>query len=182
MTKDNNYEQERKIKQLERKVLLDREKRRLEKQASSSKVNPKANSKVNSKVNSKFNANGKSSPAKFSETYELQLKWKKVLAAYDADWPYYKKIVLLLKYNNKPLTSSEFDEQLFKLDKHYKKYVEPKKTLATILNRLHTTQRIIRIKTFGFKQLLFLLPDWVDKEGKPLDGYQRNFIDDLFDV
>jgi hypothetical protein len=92
---------------------------------------------------------------------------------YVQQWSFPTKIVFLLHLKNRPLISSEIDELLHKLDKTYKKFKTPKKTLAGILTRTSNSKRIIKIKQAGIRDLQFVLPKWLNKEGVLIDNFKK---------
>lgn len=81
------------------------------------------------------------------------------------DWPYSTKFVFLLSIENKPLTSMEIHKHLLKLDKQYQFYNDPKNTLSVYLRSVVKSGRINAVKIPGFREKLFVMPEWVDKEG-----------------
>lgn len=87
-------------------------------------------------------------------------------------WSYPTKIAFLLTLNQKPLTSEELHHLLLKLDKHYKDYDAPRNNLTVTLSRAVKSGRIKKEKVPGIKNLYYVLPEWVDKEGKLIIQYQ----------
>ncbi len=91
---------------------------------------------------------------------------------FKADWPYSTKFVFLLSVENRPLTSKEIHNHLLKLDKQYSFYNDPKTTLSVYLRSVVKTGRIKAIKIPGFREKLFAMPEWVDKEGELFEKFK----------
>lgn len=108
---------------------------------------------------------------KSSEKAENGLK----IEEFKQDWPYSTKFVFLLTHENKPLTSMEIHNYLLKLDKQYKFYTNPKSTLSVYLRTVSKSGRIKAVKILGFKEKLFVMPEWVDEEGVLIDKF-KSFI------
>ena len=94
---------------------------------------------------------------------------------FKTDWPYSTKFVFLLSVENRPLTSKEIHNHLLKLDKQYSFYNDPKTTLSVYLRSVVKTGRIKAVKIPGFREKLFAMPEWVDKEGELKDKYKSNY-------
>jgi hypothetical protein len=84
---------------------------------------------------------------------------------FNPQWSYPTKIHFLLELNQKPLTSTDLDQMLLKLDSHYKLYKIPRNNLTTSISRAVKSGRIKKIKEPGIKLKFYALPEWVDKEG-----------------
>lgn len=89
------------------------------------------------------------------------------------DWPYSTKFVFLLTLEKTPLTSRKIHKQLLELDKQYKFYNNPKGTLSVYLRAVVKSGRIKAIKIPGYKEKLFALPEWVNKEGALKPAYEH---------
>jgi hypothetical protein len=89
------------------------------------------------------------------------------------EWSYPTKIAFLITLQNRPVVSAELDSLLRKLDEHYANWKNPKLTLATTLTRCIKTGRIKKIKLPGVRELLFVLPEWVDANGNLLPFYKN---------
>ncbi len=82
------------------------------------------------------------------------------------EWSLPTKVTFLLHLENKPLTSEDLHNKLLDLDSHYKDYDSPKMNLTTTLKRVTANGRVAKIKLPGVRELIYALPEWVDKEGK----------------
>lgn len=107
-------------------------------------------------------ANTPAAEEKSSEKAEKGLNFE----GFKADWPYSTKFVFLLSVENRPLTSKEIHNHLLKLDKQYSFYNDPKTTLSVYLRSVVKTGRIKAVKIPGFREKLFVMPEWVDENGK----------------
>ncbi len=85
---------------------------------------------------------------------------------FKSDWSYPTKIHFLLELHQKPLTSTDLDELLLKIDSHYRLYKHPKNNLTTSISRAVKSGRIKKIKEPGIKLKYYALPGWLDKEGR----------------
>ncbi len=98
---------------------------------------------------------------------------------YNPKWSYPTKIHFLLELHQKPLTSTDLDALLSKIDAHYKLYKHPKNNLTTSISRAVKSGRIKKIKEPGIKLKFYALPGWVDKEGNLTGNYKK--MTSLFD-
>lgn len=98
--------------------------------------------------------------------------------SYNQGWSYPTKIAFLIKVNAKPLTTDDLEAELLKLDKHFKDYTKPRNNLTVTLSRAIKSGRIKKIKVPGIRNLYYVLPDWVSKEGELKE--QFHFIYDTF--
>lgn len=105
---------------------------------------------------------------KSSEKTEKGLNFE----GFKTDWPYSTKFVFLLSVENRPLTSKEIHNHLLKLDKQYSFYNDPKTTLSVYLRSVVKTGRIKAVKIPGFREKLFAMPEWVDKEGELIEKFK----------
>ncbi|MBA3971192.1 MAG: hypothetical protein H0X46_03455 [Bacteroidetes bacterium] len=80
-------------------------------------------------------------------------------------------MAFLLTIKDKPLTSTEINKLLLKIDKHYSAYADPKATLSVYLTMAVKRGRIKRIKLPGIKELYFAMPEWME-ENKLLPKYK----------
>lgn len=78
---------------------------------------------------------------------------------YRQRWSYPTKIVFILQWQKKPLTSIEIHNFLLKLDHRFSDLTDPKKKISVDLSRSVKNGRIKSIKQPGIKELLFTLPD-----------------------
>jgi hypothetical protein len=101
------------------------------------------------------------------------------LSDYNQEWSYSTKICFILRCANKPMDSLEIYMRLLDMDEKFIVLKRMQTSLSKILNEMSKSKRIIRIKRPGIKKLLFLLPNWVGKNGEPLP-YYHPFIDDEF--
>lgn len=91
---------------------------------------------------------------------------------YKQEWPYSTKIVFIIMFFNKPITSYEIIKQLFLLDAHFKRNQRPQTSLSSILTRCCKLGRIAKYKVNEKKELLFVLPSWIKKDGDLIDIYK----------
>ncbi|MDP3146020.1 MAG: hypothetical protein Q8T03_13435 [Bacteroidota bacterium] len=89
------------------------------------------------------------------------------------DWPYSTKFVFLLSMENKPLTSMEIHKHLLKLDKQYQFYNDPKNTLSVYLRSVVKSGRIKAVKIPGFREKLFVMPEWVGEDGVLINKFKN---------
>lgn len=99
------------------------------------------------------------------------LEFQSKLAQYKQEWSYAQKVAFLLLLHNKPLSSLEIQTFFLKYDKGFKTNQRPQTTLAGILNRICKTGRIGKYKLKGQKELMFILPTWLDKSGELKEVY-----------
>ena len=105
---------------------------------------------------------------------EVKLSIKKIVASdYKQEWSYPTKLFFLISFFDKPMTSLELHKQLRQFDKYFKALQRPTTTLSSILNRSCTTGRIAKYKVKGIKELLFVLPKWLDKSGELHEKYSE---------
>jgi hypothetical protein len=114
------------------------------------------------------NAITESKPNEVTNTNE---EFQSKLANYKQEWTYARKISFLLILHNKPLSSLEIQTFFLKYDKGFKSNQRPQTTLAGILTRICKTGRIGRYKLKGQKELLFIMPTWIDKTGELKEVY-----------
>jgi hypothetical protein len=94
---------------------------------------------------------------------------------YKQEWSYTSKFVFLLTLENRPLKSIEMHKHLLKLDKSYKFYSDPKTTLSVYLRAAVKLNRIQSLKVPGIKEKFFVLPEWMDTQGKIKEAYAVTF-------
>jgi hypothetical protein len=100
---------------------------------------------------------------------------KKITADdYKQEWSYPTKILFLIAWQNKPLTSLEIHTHLKKLDFKFKNLERQQTTLSGILSRSCKSGRFNKIKFKGQKELVFVLPNWVNKDGYLIETYSKN--------
>lgn len=92
---------------------------------------------------------------------------------FNPQWSYPTKIHFLLELHQKPLTSTDLDQMLLKLDSHYRLYKIPKNNLTTSISRAVKSGRIKKIKEPGIKLKYYALPDWLDKGGTLLSKFSE---------
>jgi hypothetical protein len=90
---------------------------------------------------------------------------------YKQGWSLPTKVAFLLHLKNKPLTSEDLHKLLLRLVGHYKDYDNPKMNLTTTLKRVSKSKRIIKVKMPGVRELIYALPEWIDKNGKLIVAY-----------
>lgn len=95
------------------------------------------------------------------------------LSGYKQEWSYPRKLAFLLIQLNKPLTSVEIQGYFTKMDKGFKRLQRPISTLSGILHRACTSGRIAKYKLKGQRELLFVMPMWLDKDGELKEAYQK---------
>ncbi len=88
------------------------------------------------------------------------------------EWSYVTKIHFFLALRQQPLTSRDIDGHLSKLDSHYKDYTTPQYNLYVHLSRAAKSGRIKKIKLPGIKVIYFVLPEWIDNEGRLAQEFQ----------
>lgn len=74
---------------------------------------------------------------------------------YNQNWTYPAKIVFILKWQNRPLTSMEIHDFLLKLDVKFPDFNNPKNKLSVYLNRIVKNGRIKAEKLPGVKELRY---------------------------
>lgn len=90
---------------------------------------------------------------------------------FNSEWSYPTKIHFLLELHQRPLTSTDLDALLLKIDPHYRLYKHPKNNLTTSISRAVKSGRIKKIKEPGIKLKYYALPGWLDKENTLLPHY-----------
>lgn len=99
---------------------------------------------------------------------------KKSFIGYNQGWSYPTKIVFIISELDKPLLSIEIHKQLIQLDYRFKSMQRLQTTLSSILSRSCKTGRIAKYKVKGKKELLFVLPSWLDKSGELKEIYLKD--------
>lgn len=92
---------------------------------------------------------------------------------YNQKWSYTTKIAFLITLKNEPLTSEILHNLLLQLDNHYKDYDSPKNNLTVVLGRAVKSGRIVKHKEAGIRELYYLLPDWINTDGKIKSEYRN---------
>ena len=92
---------------------------------------------------------------------------------YKQEWSYPTKILFIISEINKPLLALEVQKQLMQLDIHFKSLQRLQTTLSSILSRSCKTGRIAKYKVKGKRDLLFVLPHWLDKSGELKENYLK---------
>ncbi len=90
---------------------------------------------------------------------------------YKQEWSYPTKIHFLIYQQQKPLTAADLHAVLLKVDTHYKDYDSPGNNLNVSLARMVKSGRIRRIKQPGVRGAYFVLPEWVDKDGRLISEF-----------
>lgn len=99
------------------------------------------------------------------------LEFQNKLAQYKQEWSYAQKVAFLLLLYNKPLSSLEIQTFFLKYDKGFKTNQRHQTTLSGIMTRICKTGRIGKYKLKGQKELLFVMPTWMDKMGELKEVY-----------
>ena len=99
---------------------------------------------------------------------------KKTFIGYQQEWSYATKIVFIISEMNNPLLSIEIHKQLMLLDHRFKSMQRQQTTLSSIISRSCKTGRIAKYKVKGKKELLFVLPNWLDKSGELKEIYSKD--------
>lgn len=100
-----------------------------------------------------------------------EIEFQNKLAQYKQEWSYAQKVAFLLLLYNKPLSSLEIQTFFLKYDKGFKTNQRPQTTLSGIMTRICKTGRIGKYKLKGQKELLFVMPTWMDKTGELKEVY-----------
>ena len=101
------------------------------------------------------------------------LNKKNAFSDYKQEWSYPTKILFIISEIDKPLSSIEVQKHLMQLDYHFKSLQRLQTTLSSILSRSCKTGRIAKYKVKGKKDLLFVLPHWLDKSGELKEHYLK---------
>lgn len=92
---------------------------------------------------------------------------------FNSEWSYPTKIHFLLELHQKPLTSTDLDTLLLKIDSHYRLYKQPKNNLTTSISRAVKSGRIKKIKEPGIKLKYYALPGWFEQNGQLKYDYRK---------
>ncbi len=101
------------------------------------------------------------------------------LIDYNQAWSYTNKICFVLRCKNKPMDSLEIYTILMDIDERFRSVQRPQTTLSSVMTPMWKSQCIIKYKRPRKKNLLFLMPNWISKNGEPLAYYNKYIMDRL---
>ena len=87
-------------------------------------------------------------------------------ASYNQKWTYPQKICFILLNQQQAMGSSQIYNTLLKADTHFEDFRNPLAILNSYLSRMIKSGRLISKKLPGIKKHFYILPEWIEEDGK----------------
>lgn len=102
---------------------------------------------------------------------DLMNKVRENRKSYNEAWPWVTKLVYALMENDRPMQAKEIGTYLAKKESHFAGKTDVARMLSPYLCNGCSTGRILSHKVVGIKGHYYILPKWLDENGKLMDGY-----------